>query len=322
MYVLGGPWSDQPVTEHQERLFWRGYGAHKSTGRAGLLPVRAGDRYVEQFPAHPGHDVDDRPFKRTCTCFGHAHAGRTWAVTPRDARAPPLTLLASYPYNRCVAHRGDRPRTGRLDPLERPEPVAGATTLVVGSRSRTRPPRRRRPPGSHRASALSRRRTRASRPGRGFGFPRVSPATGTVRATGSWRFGPQTIVTAIAERPGNDTHRASPRPSAPAGHGAGDTTPATRTVVVPTSATTPCWSKRELRRLVTCVSRLHPPRHDQRVVGARPQLTAPTSRLGRQPPGPSNPSPDHAMVPSRPLARPAAPPNRPTSNARTGRIAA
>jgi spectinomycin phosphotransferase len=28
MYVLGGPWSDKPVTPHQERLFWRGYGAY------------------------------------------------------------------------------------------------------------------------------------------------------------------------------------------------------------------------------------------------------------------------------------------------------
>jgi spectinomycin phosphotransferase len=29
MYVLGGPWSDHPVTGHQRRLFWRGYGAHE-----------------------------------------------------------------------------------------------------------------------------------------------------------------------------------------------------------------------------------------------------------------------------------------------------
>ena len=28
MFVLGGPWSDRPVTAHQERLFWQGYGDH------------------------------------------------------------------------------------------------------------------------------------------------------------------------------------------------------------------------------------------------------------------------------------------------------
>jgi spectinomycin phosphotransferase len=62
MFVLGGPWSDQPVTAHQERLFWRGYGAHDvdRTVLAYYLCERVVDD-VEQFARRIlADDVDER----------------------------------------------------------------------------------------------------------------------------------------------------------------------------------------------------------------------------------------------------------------------
>jgi spectinomycin phosphotransferase len=66
MYVLGGPWSDQPVTGHQERLFWRGYGAHE-VDRAALayyLCERVIDD-VEQFARRILADDVDEPTRQT-----------------------------------------------------------------------------------------------------------------------------------------------------------------------------------------------------------------------------------------------------------------
>jgi spectinomycin phosphotransferase len=66
MYVLGGPWSDHPVTEHQRRLFWRGYGAY-DVDRAVLayyLCERVVDD-VEQFARRIVADSVDEPTRQT-----------------------------------------------------------------------------------------------------------------------------------------------------------------------------------------------------------------------------------------------------------------
>ena len=66
MFVLGGPWSDQPVTAHQERLFWRGYGTHEvdRTVLAYYLCERIVDD-VEQFARRILADDVDEPTRRT-----------------------------------------------------------------------------------------------------------------------------------------------------------------------------------------------------------------------------------------------------------------